>query len=111
MPTKLENFKKEKERTELPDIRTGNTIDVVQKINGKKQSFKGIVIARKHGKGLPGTITVRKIIDKVGVEKVFPLHSPSIEKIEVLKKGMTRKSKAYYIKEKTKKVARKKIKE
>ncbi len=110
MSVKLEEYKKEKEKKDIPQIETGNTVRVVQNINGKKQSFEGLVIAKKHGKGLSGTITVRKVIDKVGVEKVFPLHSPTIEKIEVVKGGKIRKAKAYYIREKTKRVARKKIK-
>ena len=110
MSVKLDTFKKEQEKKDFPEIETGNTIRVVQLINGKKQSFEGLVIAKKHGKGLSGTVTVRKVVDKVGVEKVFPLHSPTIQSIEVLKKGRTRKSKIYYIREKTKKVARKKIK-
>ena len=110
MSVKLDAFKKEKERPEFPEIETGNTIKVIQNINGKKQAFEGLVIAKKHGKGLSGTVTVRKVIDKVGVEKVFPMHSPTIESIEVVKKGKARKSKIYYIREKTKKIARKKIK-
>ena len=110
MSTKLEEFKKENQLDKFPEIQTGSTIKVVQNINGKKQAFEGLVIAKKHGKGLTGTITIRKVIDKVGVEKVFPLHSPTIESVEITKEGRTRKSKIYYIKEKTKKVARKKIK-
>lgn len=110
MTTKLEEFKKSKETNIFPEIQTGNTIKVVQNVNGKKQAFEGIVIAKKHGKGLAGTITVRKVIDKVGVEKVFPLHSSLIESVTVTKEGRARKSKIYYIKDKTKKVARKKIK-
>ncbi len=110
MSVKLDTFKKEKEKEVLPEIETGNTVRVVQTINGKKQQFEGLVIAKKHGKGLSGSITVRKVIDKVGVEKVFPLHSPTIESIEVVKKGKARKSKIYYIREKTKRIARKKIK-
>jgi large subunit ribosomal protein L19 len=110
MSVKLEEFKKEQETGKFPEIETGNTIKVTQNINGKKQFFEGLVIAKNHGKGVTGTITVRKTIDKVGVEKIFPLHSPTIEKIEILKEGKTRKSKLYYIREKTKKVIRKKIK-
>ncbi len=110
MSVKLDEFKKAQEKEVFPEIETGNTVKITQNINGKKQSFEGLVIAKKHGKGLSGTITIRKVIDKVGVEKVFPLHSPTIEKVEVSKKGRTRKSKIYYIREKTKKVARKKIK-
>jgi len=109
MSVKLENFTKKKEK-ENPQIETGNTVKVTQKIGGKSFSFEGVVIAKKHGEGLSGTITVRKVMDKVGVEKIFPLHSSTIEKIEVIKKGKTRKSKIYYLREKTKKVARRKIK-
>ncbi len=109
MSTKLDSFTKTKEK-EIPEIATGNTVKVTQNVDGKKFSFEGVVIARKHGKGMSGTVTVRKVIDKVGVERVFPLHSPTIEKIEVTKKGRSRKSKIYYLKEKTKKIARKKIK-
>ncbi len=110
MSVKLDEFKKAQEKEVFPELKTGNTVKVTQKINGKNQSFEGLVVARKHGKGLSGTVTLRKVIDKVGVEKVFPLHSPTIEKVEILKEGKTRKSKIYYIREKTKKVARKKIK-
>jgi large subunit ribosomal protein L19 len=110
MSLKLEEFKKNQEKTVFPSIETGNTVKITQNINGKKQAFEGLVIAKKHGKGLSGTITLRKVIDKVGVEKVFPLHSPTIEKVEITKAGKARKSKIYYIREKTKKVARKKIK-
>ncbi len=110
MSVKLEDFKKIQEKDVFPEIESGNTIKITQIINGKKQAFEGLVIAKKHGKGLSGTVTVRKVIDKVGVEKVFPLHSPTIEKVEILKAGRARKSKIYYIREKTKKVARRKIK-
>jgi large subunit ribosomal protein L19 len=110
MSSKLEEFKKEQAKSAFPEIETGYTVKVTQNINGKKQSFEGVVIAKKHGKGVTGTITVRKIIDKVGVEKVFPLHSTTIEKIEIIKEGKARKSKIYYIREKTKKIIRKKIK-
>jgi large subunit ribosomal protein L19 len=110
MSVKLEEYKKVQEKDVFPEIETGNTVKVTQIINGKKQFFEGMVIAKKHGKGMSGTITIRKVIDKVGVEKVFPLHSPTIEKVEITKAGRARKSKIYYIREKTKKVARKKIK-
>jgi large subunit ribosomal protein L19 len=110
MSVKLDTFKKEQEKEVFPELKTGSTVKVTQNINGKKQFFEGLVIAKKHGKGLSGTVTLRKVIDKIGVEKVFPLHSPTIEKVEITKEGRTRKSKIYYIREKTKKVARKKIK-
>jgi len=88
-------------KKDLPDIRPGNTVVVHQKIKeGEKertQKFEGMVLARKGGKGLSATITVRKISEGVGVEKIFPLHSPIITKIEVLKKAKVRRSKLYYL--------------
>jgi len=91
MITKLEKFCQIQLKKNLPDIRPGDTVQVHQKIKEKKreriQILEGVVIAKKHGKGISATITVRKVISGVGVEKVFPLHSPTIEKIEVEKKG------------------------
>jgi len=90
---------------DLPEIKAGDMIKVYQKIKEVKdgktkeriQAFEGQVLARKHGKGVSATITVRKVIDGVGVEKIFPIHSPSIEKIEVERTAKTRKSKLYYL--------------
>ncbi|HNY36065.1 MAG TPA: 50S ribosomal protein L19 [Candidatus Pacearchaeota archaeon] len=90
---------------DLPDIKAGDMIKVYQKIKEVKdgktkeriQAFEGQVLARKHGKGISATITVRKVIDGVGVEKIFPIHSPLIEKIEIERSGKTRKSKLYYL--------------
>ncbi len=110
MSTKLEDFKKAKQTDKFPEVQTGNTVKIIQNIGGKKVLFEGMVIAKKHGKGMSGTVTVRKVVDKVGVEKIFPLHSPTIESVEITKKGRARKSKIYYIKDKTKRIARKKIK-
>jgi large subunit ribosomal protein L19 len=97
-----------------PDLKTGWTIRVYQKIKeGEKtriQSFEGIIISKKHGNEPGGTITVRKISNGIGVEKIFPLRLPTITKIEVIKKSETRKSKLYYLREKTSKETRKKIK-
>lgn len=110
MSVKLEEFNKKQERDDIPEMDTGDTIRVTQKINDRMQSFEGLLIAKKHGKGISATITVRKIIDKVGVEKVFPLHGKNIEKIEIIKKGRAKRSKLYYIRDKSKKIIRKKIK-
>jgi large subunit ribosomal protein L19 len=65
----------------------------------KVQTFEGLVLARKHGKGISATITVRKEISGIGVEKIFPLHLPTIEKIEILKRGKARRAKLYYLRE------------
>lgn len=102
MITLLQQFDKDQTKT-LPDLRPGDTIKVHQKIKeGNKeriQIFEGIIIAKKHGNGISGTITVRKIVDGVGVERVYPIHSPSIEKIEVVAHAKVRRAKLYYLKE------------
>lgn len=72
--------------------------------------FEGIVIAKKHGNEAGGTFTVRKVISGIGVEKIFPIYSPTIEKIEILKKAKVRKAKLYYLREKSRKETRKKLK-
>ena len=79
----------------------GDTVRVYQKIReGDKertQVFEGLVLARKHGSEPGATITVRREISGIGVERIFPIHSPRIEKIEVLKKGKARRAKLYYL--------------
>jgi len=96
---------------DLPDIRPGDTIKVHQKIKesfGKAQDkgekeriqiFEGVVIAIKHGGGISATVTVRKVIDGIGVERIFPVHSPSISKIEVVRSGKVRRAKLYYLRQ------------
>jgi large subunit ribosomal protein L19 len=96
------------------DIKSGDTVRVWQKIKeGDKtrlQAFEGMVLAVKHGKENGGTFTVRKIIDEVGVERIFPLYSPVINSIEVLKRAKVRRSKLYYIREKAAKELRRNLK-
>ena len=86
------------------DLRAGDTVKVWQKIveKGKVrlQAFEGLVLARKHGTEAGATFTVRRIASGVGVEKIFPLYSPTIEKIEVLKRSQVRRAKLYHIREK-----------
>lgn len=109
MTTKLNIFNQKQLKT-IPDIRPGYTVVVYQKIKeGNKeriQPFKGIVIARKHGKGINATITVRKISAGVGVERIFPLHSPTIEKIKVTGQTKVRRAKLYFLRERSGKKAR-----
>lgn len=101
MPTKLETFDRMHLRSDIPDIRPGDTVRMHQKIKEKNkeriQIFEGVVIARKHGKGISATITVRKVIAGVGVEKIFPIHTPTIQKIEVVKRAKVRRAKLYYL--------------
>lgn len=101
MPTKIEQFNLSQQKIDLPEIRPGNTILVHQKIKeGNKeriQIFEGIVIAKKHGKGPSSTITVRKVVEGIGVERIFPIHSPIISKIEIVKHGKVRRAKLYYL--------------
>ena len=101
MVTKIENFTKAYLKDSLPEIRSGYTIRVHQKLKeGDKeriQVFEGLVIAVKHGKGIQSTMSVRRVISGIGVEKVFPIHSPNIEKIEVVKIGKVRRAKLYYL--------------
>lgn len=96
------------------DIKSGDTVRVMSKIQEKGktrlQAFEGLVIARKHGSEMGATITVRKVSHGVGVERIFPLHSPSIDKIELVKRAKARRSKLYFLKDKTNKEVRKKLK-
>lgn len=104
-----ESFKKE-----LVDFNVGDTVKVyVKVVEGDKeriQPFQGVVIARK-GSGARETFMVRKISFGVGVEKIFPVYSPSINKIEVVKRGSVKRAKLYYIRSKKGKAAKIKEKE
>ena len=98
----IKELEKGSTRTDHPEFRTGDTIKVHFKIKeGQKeriQAFEGVCIARKNG-GNRETITVRKISFTVGVERIFPLSSPRIDKIEVLQHGKVRRAKLYYLRE------------
>jgi len=113
MTTKLIEFNKQQLRTDLPEIKPGMQIRVYEKIKeGDRErlhAFEGIVIARKHGKGLSATITVRAIISGVGVEKIWPIHSPKIAKIEILKAPLVRRAKLYFLRNLSPKKTRKKL--
>ena len=92
------------------DLRSGDTVRVWQKIEEKGkvrlQAFEGLVLARKHGTEAGGTFTVRRVASGVGVEKIFPLYSPMIDKIEIVKRSRVRRAKLYYIREKVAREAR-----
>jgi large subunit ribosomal protein L19 len=92
------------------DLRAGDTVRVWQKIEEKGkfrlQAFEGLVLARKHGSEAGGTFTVRRVASGVGVEKIFPLYSPMIDKIEIIKRSRVRRAKLYYIREKVAREAR-----
>ncbi len=97
------------------DIKPGNTIRVWQKIKeGNKtrlQAFEGLIIAHKHGCEPGATFTVRKIIEGIGVERIFPLFSPNIDKIEVLRRSKVRRAKLYYVRAKAAREIRKRMKQ
>jgi len=96
-------------RKEPLNIRVGNDVKVYVRIKeGNKeriQIFEGTVIAKKHG-GISETFTVRRVSYGVGVEKVFPMNSPFIEKVEVTRKGKVRRAKLYYLRKRTGKAAK-----
>jgi large subunit ribosomal protein L19 len=87
-------------KTDVPEFRPGDNLKVhVRLKEGEKeriQIFEGLVVARKHG-GVSETFTVRKISSGIGVERTFPLHSPSVAKVEVTRRGRVRRAKLYYI--------------
>ncbi len=99
--TKLQKFLKLYAKPDLPKMRVGDTVRVYQKIKeGDKeriQVFEGWVIAKKHGYTPGGTITVRKTVAGIGVEKIYPLHSPIIDKIEIVQSSKVRRAKLYYL--------------
>ena len=96
-------------RTDIPHFKAGDTVRVSVRIveNGKSrlQAFEGVVLARR-GSGVAETFIVRKMSDKIGVEWVFPVHSPNVASIEVLKVGRVRRSKIFYLRERRGKAAR-----
>jgi large subunit ribosomal protein L19 len=96
--------------TKLPDFKTGDTIEVAVRIReGEKtriQVYQGTCIAMKHPGQLNGHFRVRKISDGVGVERVFPFHSPAVEGITIISKGKSRRAKHNYLRERTGKAAR-----
>lgn len=105
----IEQLEREGMKENVPEFAIGDTVRVNVKIKeGDKeriQAFEGVVIARKNG-GIRETFTVRKISYGVGVEKTFPLHSPKIASIEVVRKGKPKRAKLYYVRTRTGKAAK-----
>jgi large subunit ribosomal protein L19 len=113
--TTTEEIKTEPIKREIPELRPGQTIRVHQKIketsgDGKEkeriQIYEGVIIA-EGGKGISRTITVRKISEGIGVEKIFPIHLPTITKIEIVKQGKTRRAKLLFLRNPRKKLKEK----
>lgn len=98
---------------DLRTIKSGDTVRVWQKIEEKGktrlQAFEGLVLGRKHGSEAGGTFTVRKVSSGVGVEKIFPVHSPLIDHVELVKTARVRRAKLYFIREKVAREARRQL--
>jgi len=106
---KLDDVTKDLLKKDIPDFAPGDTISLdIRVVEGEKervQRYQGVVIARKHG-GIEETITVRKISNGIGVERIFPLHSPMIASIKVIRRGKVRRAKLHYLRSLTGKAAR-----
>ncbi|MBR5900157.1 MAG: 50S ribosomal protein L19 [Clostridia bacterium] len=105
----IDAINQENLKQNIPEFNVGDTVKVMIKvIEGERerlQAFEGICIARKHG-GISETFTVRRISFGVGVEKTFPIHSPKVADIQVVRKGRVRRAKLYYLRARTGKAAR-----
>ena len=101
--TIVKNISEAQVKSDMPEFRVGSTVKVHQRIKeGSKervQIFEGLVIARKGGTGVNASFMVRKIASGVGVERIYPLHSPNIVKLEVVKQPVVAKAKLYYVRQ------------
>ena len=102
-------------KTDLPEFQSGDVVSVGVKViegdNTRIQIFEGTVIAISSGSNSSKTFTVRKISNGIGVERIFPIHSPIVDSIKVLKKGKVRRAKLYYLRSRKGKAARVKVKD
>ena len=107
----IDTIERDGMKTDLPEIAIGDQVRVfVKVVEGNRerlQSYEGVVIAKKNG-GIRETVTVRRVTFGVGVERTFPLHSPRIDHIEVVRHGKVRRAKLYYLRERTGKAAKRK---
>jgi large subunit ribosomal protein L19 len=105
----IEALEREQMRLDIPDFRSGDTVKVHAKIKeGDKeriQVFQGVVIRKRKGK-MGATFTVRKVSYGIGVERIFPLHSPNIDKVEIISRGKVRRGRLYYMRKLRGKAAR-----
>jgi large subunit ribosomal protein L19 len=112
---KIINATKDSLKSDIVDFKPGDTVSVGVKVTegsrSRIQLFDGVVIAQSAGAGTSKTFTVRKISNGVGVERIFPVHSPIVDSVKVLKKGKVRRAKLYYLRELKGKAARIKTKE
>jgi large subunit ribosomal protein L19 len=115
MKTNIKLAKVDMEERKALDFSSGDTVRVWNKLKDKDgkvrlQAFEGLVLARKHGTSIEGTFTVRKVASGVGVEKIYPLYSGNIDKIEIVRRAKTRRSKLYYVRDKALRDVRRKLK-
>ena len=107
---KITNAIQEDLKTDIPEFRSGDSVAVdVKVVEGERsriQTFEGVVISISAGHGIDKTFTVRKISNGIGVERIFPIHSPNIETIRVMKRGKVRRAKLYYLRNLRGKAAR-----
>ncbi|MBE5734225.1 MAG: 50S ribosomal protein L19 [Clostridiales bacterium] len=105
----IDAINQENIKSNIPDFNVGDTVKVMVKViegdRERLQAFEGTVIARKHG-GISETFTVRRLSFGVGVEKTFPIHSPKVADIQVVRRGKVRRAKLYYLRARTGKAAR-----
>ena len=105
----MKQFTDKYAKSEVPQANVGDTVRVSIRVKEgsreRTQVFEGTVIAKKHG-GIEETITVRRVSYGVGVEKVFPLHAPTVEKIETIRRGKVRRAKLYYLRDRVGKAAK-----
>ena len=106
----LEQISKSSMKENAPEINVGDTVKVHVRIQEsadkyRRQVFEGTVIAKKHG-GISETFTVRRVAHGVGIERVFPVHSPAVDKVEIVRRGVVRRAKLYYLRGRVGKAAK-----
>jgi len=105
----IKEIEKEYLKSDMPDMQVGDTVKVnVRIVEGNKersQAFEGVII-KKTGEGARKMITVRKVFQGIGVERVFPIHSPRVESVKILRRGDDKRAKLYYLRERTGKATR-----